>query len=31
AVYALALAVIFALFFRYKHEPEKMAQKSLAP
>lgn len=30
AAYALALAVIFALFFRYKHEPEKMAQKSLA-
>ncbi|KAF0955285.1 nucleoside permease [Escherichia albertii] len=30
ATYALALAVIFALFFRYQHEPEKIAQKSLA-
>ena len=30
AAYALALAVIFALFFKYKHEPEKLAQHSLA-
>ena len=30
AAYALVLAVIFALFFKYKHEPERLAQKSLA-
>ncbi|MDG1644656.1 nucleoside permease [Klebsiella huaxiensis] len=30
AAYSLVLAVIFALFFRYKHEPEKLAQRSLA-
>lgn len=30
AAYALALAVIFALFFKYKHEPERSVQKSLA-
>ncbi|HHL2823161.1 TPA: nucleoside permease [Citrobacter murliniae] len=30
AAYSLLLAVIFALFFRYKHQPEKPVQKSLA-
>lgn len=30
AAYSLALAVIFALFFRYKHEPDKRVQKALA-
>lgn len=30
AAYALVLAVIFALCFKYKHEPEKQAQPSLA-
>ena len=30
AAYALVLAVIFALFFKYKHEPERLAQKSPA-
>ncbi|MBA7935034.1 nucleoside permease [Klebsiella sp. RHBSTW-00215] len=30
AAYSLVLAVIFALFFRYKHEPEKLVQRSLA-
>ena len=30
AAYALALAVIFALFFKNKHEPEKLTQHSLA-
>ncbi|EPJ9670738.1 TPA: nucleoside permease [Citrobacter freundii] len=30
AAYALALAVIFALFFKYKYEPEKLTQPSLA-
>ncbi|MBJ8833491.1 nucleoside permease [Citrobacter freundii] len=30
AAYALALAVIFALFFKYQHEPERLAQKSPA-
>ncbi|MDI9799988.1 nucleoside permease [Citrobacter koseri] len=30
AAYALALAVIFALFFKYKHEPEKWLAKPLA-
>lgn len=30
AAYSLLLAVIFALFFRYKHQPEKTVQKSLA-
>jgi NHS family xanthosine MFS transporter len=29
AAYALVLAVIFALFFKYKHEPDKQAQKVL--
>ncbi|WP_368919024.1 nucleoside permease [Citrobacter sp. RHB21-C01] len=30
AAYALVLAVIFALFFKYKHEPEKLMTRSLA-
>ncbi len=30
AAYALALAVIFALFFKYQHHPEKLSTKSLA-
>ncbi|EPF6159307.1 nucleoside permease [Citrobacter sedlakii] len=30
AAYALVLAVIFALFFKYKHEPEKLMARSLA-
>ncbi|HCB1498122.1 nucleoside transporter [Klebsiella oxytoca] len=30
AAYSLVLAVIFALFFRYKHEPEKLVRRSLA-
>ncbi|VUS59820.1 nucleoside permease [Klebsiella spallanzanii] len=30
AAYSLMLAVIFALFFRYKHEPEKQLKKELA-
>ncbi|WP_336221245.1 nucleoside permease [Citrobacter amalonaticus] len=30
AAYAFALAVIFALCFKYKHEPERRVQKSLA-
>ncbi|BBR59862.1 MULTISPECIES: nucleoside permease [Enterobacteriaceae] len=30
AAYALALAVIFAIFFRYKHEPEKISSASVA-
>ncbi|ECW0159237.1 nucleoside permease [Salmonella enterica subsp. enterica] len=30
AAYALALAVIFALFFKYQHHPEKLSTKSLS-
>ena len=30
AAYSLMLAVIFALFFRYKHEPEQRMEKALA-
>ena len=29
AAYSLQLAVIFALFFRYQHEPEKLINKAL--
>ena len=29
AAYSLLLAVIFALFFRYQHEPEKLINKAL--
>ena len=30
AAYALALAVVFALFFKYQHQPDKLSTKSLA-
>lgn len=29
AAYSLLLAVIFAAFFKYKHEPEKLMKKAL--
>ncbi|MBM7250737.1 hypothetical protein JTY84_22655, partial [Citrobacter freundii] len=30
AAYAVVLVVFFAFFLKYKHEPKRLAQKSLA-